>query len=93
MLWTALGGGWTAPDPLPRLATVAELRAASVWGLAIRFGQRLSGGLARPLERSGLVVAGGTLTLRLDDAALYGEAVQKRHAALAEALGLRAVRA
>ena len=46
----------TAPDPLPRLAPVAVLKTATLWGLAIRLGQRLSGGLARPLERSRLAV-------------------------------------
>lgn len=88
-LHTTLGGGMTAPEPLPRLATATALRAATLWGLAIRLGQRLSGGLARPLERSELRVARGELTLQLADRDLYGEAVQKRHAALADAMGLK----
>jgi exopolyphosphatase/guanosine-5'-triphosphate,3'-diphosphate pyrophosphatase len=88
-LHTALGGGMTAPDPLPRLATAPALQTATLWGLAIRLGQRLSGGLARPLERSQLEVGRGALTLRLSDPDLYGEAVQKRHAALAGAIGLK----
>ena len=82
-------GGQGSPDPLPRLATPAALRAAAAWGSAIRLGQRLSGGLAAPLEGSRLVPAAGSLVLSLDDAALYGETVQKRHEALAQALGLR----
>ena len=92
-LFAALGGGWLAPDPLPRLATPAELRAATLWGLAIRLGQRLSGGLAGPIARSRLSRDGDALTLHSADPDLYGEAVQKRHTALAEALGLRAMRA
>jgi exopolyphosphatase / guanosine-5'-triphosphate,3'-diphosphate pyrophosphatase len=90
-LHTALGGGLTAPEPLPRLAPTAALKTATLWGLAIRLGQRLSGGLARPLERSRLAVESGALNLQLADSALYGEAVQKRHAALAEAMGMKAV--
>ena len=87
-LYAALGGGGLAPDPLPRLAAPAELRAATLWGLAIRLGQRLSGGLAGPLEHSRLAIDGTTLTLHLADRDLYGETVQKRHGALAQALGL-----
>jgi exopolyphosphatase/guanosine-5'-triphosphate,3'-diphosphate pyrophosphatase len=51
----------------------------------MRLGQRLSGGVAGPLERSTLGEDGSALTLHLapGDIALYGEAVQKRHAALA----------
>ncbi len=45
-LFTGLGGGLTAPDPLAQLATAEELQAAVAWGLAIRLGQRMSGGLA-----------------------------------------------
>lgn len=91
-LWTALGGDLTSPAPLPRLAGEGALRRASLWGLAIRLGQRLSGGIAGPLERSRLTVSGGTLRLELapEDADLRGEAVEKRHRALAAALGLAA---
>ncbi|MEH3037296.1 MAG: Ppx/GppA family phosphatase [Sphingomonas adhaesiva] len=91
-LWTSLGGEMTSPAPLTGLAGEAGLRRAMQWGLAMRLGQRLSGGIAGPLERSSLVVEGGALRLVLaaDDAGLYGEAVQKRHRALAAALGLEA---
>ena len=88
-LFAALGGS-AAPAPLSQLAGAVELRAATLWGLAIRLGQRLSGGLAGPLERSHLARGQQALTLHLEDRALYGEAVQKRHEALAEALGLKA---
>ncbi|WP_066806049.1 Ppx/GppA family phosphatase [Sphingomonas asaccharolytica] len=84
-LWTSLGGGAGTPEPLNVLAPMQDLRRAAQWGLAMRLGQRLSGGVAGPLERSKLGEDGSALILHLapDDIALYGEAVQKRHAALA----------
>lgn len=91
-LFTGLGGGLNAPDPLPRLASPEDLRTAVGWGLAIRLGQRLSGGLAGPLQRTRLSENGTALTLHLTpgDTDLYGEAVERRHQALAAALVLRA---
>lgn len=84
-LWTSLGGGAGTPEPLNVLAPAQDLRRAAQWGLAMRLGQRLSGGVAGPLERSTLSEDGSALTLHLTpgDVVLYGEAVQKRHAALA----------
>jgi exopolyphosphatase/guanosine-5'-triphosphate,3'-diphosphate pyrophosphatase len=89
-LHTALGGGSDAPGPLEILATPAALKTARRWGLAMRLGQRLSGGVAGPLERTRLTSADGAIRLRYApaDAALYGEAVEKRHRALAAAFGL-----
>jgi len=88
-LWTALGGTTNSPDPLTALAGESALRRAIQWGLAIRLGQRLSGGLAAPLTRAGIGIEDGALRLRPGDEALYGEAVQKRHRALAAAMGLQ----
>ncbi len=90
-LHTALGGGTDAPEPLTSLADRDDLARATQWGQAIRLAQRLSGGVAGPLRRSSVAIAGGGLTLRLEprDAALYGEAVAKRHKTLASALGLK----
>ena len=81
-------GGNGAPDPLPRLATREELDRATAWGLAMRLGQRLSAGLAGPLRRSHLTADEGTVTLHLaaEDRPLYGEAVERRHTALASFL-------
>ena len=89
-LWTALGGELTRPDPLPRLAGEAALAQAARWGLAMRLGHRLSGGMAGPLERSCLSLDRGALRLALDagDAGLLGEAVEKRVKALAAAMGV-----
>ena len=92
-LWTSLGGGLTTPTPLEALAGVADLRRAAQWGLAMRLGQRLSGGVAGPLERSMLTDRDDAVVLSLPpgDAALYGETVQKRHQALAAFVGRRAI--
>ncbi|HEX4693737.1 Ppx/GppA family phosphatase [Sphingomonas sp.] len=92
-LWTSLGGGASAPAGIEPLASSADLKRGVQWGLAIRLGQRLSGGVAAPLRRSGLRLDGEVLRLRLtgNDVALYGEAVAKRHLALADAFGSRAV--
>lgn len=91
-LHTSLGGNLATPDPLARLAPSPALQRAKCWGLAMRLGQRLSGGVAAPLRRSRLTLAGEALLLTLEagDAALYGEAVEKRHRALASALGCEA---
>ena len=91
-LFTGLGGGLNAPEPLGQLATPAELQMAVAWGLAIRLGQRLSGGLAGPLQRTRVSDTGTSLLLHLSDGDrdLYGEAVERRHAALAAKLTLKA---
>ncbi|MEK9212079.1 Ppx/GppA family phosphatase [Sphingomonas sp. 2378] len=93
-LHTSLGGGLAVPLPLTELATPAQLKQATNWGLAMRLGQRLSGGLAGPLERTGLVMGDTTLALAMgdEDRGFYGEAVERRHAALATALGRTAER-
>ncbi|HEX8302437.1 Ppx/GppA family phosphatase [Sphingomonas sp.] len=91
-LHTALGGELGTPEPLGRLAGPDALHNARLWGLAIRLGQRFSGGVAGPLKRSTLALDDERLTLKLKkaDAALYGETAEKRHKALASALGVKA---
>ncbi|MDB5695661.1 MAG: exopolyphosphatase [Sphingomonas bacterium] len=81
----SLGGGPIPLTSLARLASPEKLDRATAWGLAIRVAQRLSGGLAGPLQRSRLSADEGTVTLHLppEDRALYGETVERRHAALA----------
>jgi exopolyphosphatase/guanosine-5'-triphosphate,3'-diphosphate pyrophosphatase len=56
----------------------------------MRLGQRLSGGVPEPLESSNLSIENSVvlLTLRGEDAALYGEAVERRHKLLAQSLQL-----
>ena len=92
-LFTSLGGGTEVPEQLASLAPPADLKRATAWGLAMRLGQRLSGGLAGPLRRSRLVDDGETITLHVnkDDLALYGEAVERRHGALAAVLGRKPI--
>jgi exopolyphosphatase/guanosine-5'-triphosphate,3'-diphosphate pyrophosphatase len=91
-LFTAFGGGAGSLGALATLAGENDVRRAVRWGLAIRLGQRLSGGVAGPLRRSSLRVEGRALCLNLpgDDRGLYGEAVDKRFRKLAEAMGLEA---
>lgn len=77
---------------LARLTDTASLTTARAWGLALRLGQRLTGGTAAPLTASRLTIADGMLVLTLApaDAPLFGEAVTRRLKALALALGLGA---
>lgn len=84
-------GGDGVPEIVSRLIGPEIVTRAQAWGLAMRLGQRLSGGVAGPLETSRLMLADDQLRLELagGDAALYGEAVERRHKALAEALGRR----
>ncbi|WP_294294772.1 Ppx/GppA family phosphatase [uncultured Sphingomonas sp.] len=91
-LHASLGGEATSPDPLGRLAPHDELAVAQQWGFAMRLGQRLSGGVAGPLERTRLSVDEGALMLHVTaaDRALYGDTVEKRHRALAAAMGRQA---
>ncbi|MDP8994140.1 MAG: Ppx/GppA family phosphatase, partial [Pseudomonadota bacterium] len=94
-LFCSFGGGRDLPDPaLAGLCREEELARVSQWGLAMRLGQRLSGGVSYGLERSRLEIDGDVLALalRAEDAGLYGEAVDRRLKALAGALGLRAER-
>lgn len=88
-LFTNFGGGVGVVEELVNLCSPAELQQAARWGLAMRLGQRLSGGVAGPLELSSLSIEGGRLVLAIDrgDAELYGEPVAKRHRQLADAFG------
>jgi exopolyphosphatase/guanosine-5'-triphosphate,3'-diphosphate pyrophosphatase len=92
-LFTSLGGGAESPAPLGALAPHDELARAVDWGLAMRLGQRMSGGLAGPLQRSRLSDDGKSLSLHLQglDATLYGEAVERRHGALSTRLDRKAL--
>ncbi len=88
-LFTSFGGGTGVVDELVSLCGSGELERAARWGLAMRLGQRLSGGAAGPLELSRISFAGDNLVLCVDraDAELYGEPVAKRHRQLASAFG------
>jgi exopolyphosphatase/guanosine-5'-triphosphate,3'-diphosphate pyrophosphatase len=90
-LFTHFGGDGVCPI-VNQLIGYDLAAKAMQWGFAMRLGQRLSGGVPEPLESSALTVDQGVilLTLRGEDKALYGEAVERRHKLLAEALGLKA---
>ena len=91
-LFSSFGGGRELPEPgVSRLCTKRQLDRAAQWGLAIRLGQRLSGGVAAALERSRLSQEPGAvrLTLRKGEDALAGETVRRRLDRLAAALGCR----
>jgi exopolyphosphatase/guanosine-5'-triphosphate,3'-diphosphate pyrophosphatase len=92
-LFSNFGGGRSFPDAaVAGLCPKEELERASLWGLAMRLGQRLSGGLAGTLERSRLTREGDVLVLTLarGEGDLYGETVDRRLAKLAASLGCRA---
>lgn len=86
------GGGNFATMDVARLCTKDELRRAWQWGLAMRLGQRFSGGVAASLEESRLMMKDGLLRLEINrrDEALFGEAVERRLKHLANALGCAA---
>ncbi len=86
------GGASNAPvlELLVRLAPPDLLAKARAWGLALRLGQRLTGGTAAALSASRLVREGGAVVLRLDarHSALFGDAVLRRLKLLGNATGL-----
>ena len=78
------------PDTrLGQLCKEEQLRRAHCWGLAMRLGQRLSGGVASVLKRTSLAAADGAvqLTVRRGEEALVGDQVERRLVRLAELLG------
>jgi len=79
-------------DTLNRLCSSADLERARHWGMAMRLGQRLSGGVGRALKLAQLQMVGKTVELSTapSNAALIGPTVKKRLEKLAEALGCAA---
>jgi len=86
------GGGDFADYYVAALCNPDELHHASLWGLAMRLGQRLSGGVATSLEESRLSLKNGVLRLDLaaNQADLYGEVVERRLRMLAAGLACKA---
>jgi exopolyphosphatase / guanosine-5'-triphosphate,3'-diphosphate pyrophosphatase len=81
------------PDPgLGQLCRPEDLKLAHCWGLAMRLGQRLSGGVASVLERTRLDLSRTSVTLCVPrrEEALAGDAVRRRLQRIAEALGRQA---
>jgi exopolyphosphatase/guanosine-5'-triphosphate,3'-diphosphate pyrophosphatase len=91
-LFSNFGGGRSFPDAaVAALCPREDLERAALWGLAMRLGQRLGGGLAAPLESSRLSRDGDAVVLTLPRAErhLFGETVDRRLAKLATSLGCR----
>ncbi|HET8613333.1 MAG TPA: Ppx/GppA family phosphatase [Sphingomonas sp.] len=90
-LYTSFGASGE-PEIVSLLCPAEDAERARRWGLAMRLGQRLSGGVAAALTESALALddKAVTLTLAPGDRALYGEAVERRHKALAAAFGRKA---
>jgi exopolyphosphatase / guanosine-5'-triphosphate,3'-diphosphate pyrophosphatase len=87
---TANFGRDRLPDVrLTGLCKDEQLRRAHCWGLAMRLGQRLSGGVGSVLKRTSLEEVNGSvqLTVRRGEEALVGDQVERRLLRLAEALG------
>lgn len=89
-LFASFGGGTAPPPVIAALASEEDRARANRWGLAMRLGQRLSGGVAGSLSTSSLAVRGDKLVLNVSDPALYGEAVERRHKQLAVLMSLTA---
>ena len=81
-------------DPrLRQLCKEEQLSRAHCWGLAMRLGQRLSGGVGSVLKRTSLDTRNGAiqLSVRRGEEALVGDAVERRLLRLAQTLGREAV--
>ncbi len=95
MMAHALYSSFAGPGVSPmveRLCSPADIAEAERWGLALRLGQRFSGGVADALVGSRLTIEGNQLVLHIErgHAELYGEMVERRHKTLAAAFGKQA---
>ena len=87
---TANFGRDRLPDArLTGLCKDEQLKRAHCWGLAMRLGQRLSGGVGSVLKRTSLRLTNGALELRVrrGEQELIGDQVERRLVRLASALG------
>jgi exopolyphosphatase/guanosine-5'-triphosphate,3'-diphosphate pyrophosphatase len=87
---TASFGRDRLPDMrLAQLCKDEQLTRAHCWGVAMRLGQRLSGGVGSVLKRTSLGLTNGAieLTVKRGEEALVGDQVQRRLLRLAELLG------
>jgi len=77
---------------LTALCKPEHLQRAHVWGLAMRLGQRLSGGVTSILEETSLRLSKDSVALCVPDRdePIAGDAVRRRLQRLAEALGRKA---
>lgn len=87
---TANFGRDRLPDVrLTGLCKDEQLKRAHCWGLAMRLGQRLSGGVGSVLKRTSLRLTDGAVELRVrrSEQELVGDQVERRLARLANSLG------
>ncbi len=89
-LYSNFGGGAELVPEISGLASVDALQRGMQWGLAIRLAQRLSGGVAGPLENARITRNSGCIELRLNGAyaCLRGETVNRRLKNLGQAMEL-----
>ena len=80
-------------DRLAQLCKQEQLTRAHCWGAAMRFGQRLSGGVGSVLKRTSLAARDDMieLSVRRGEEALIGDQVERRFIRLAELLGCKPV--
>jgi exopolyphosphatase/guanosine-5'-triphosphate,3'-diphosphate pyrophosphatase len=80
-------------DRLAQLCKQEQLTRAHCWGAAMRFGQRLSGGVGSVLKRTSLAARDDMieLSVRRGEEALIGDQVERRFIRLAELLGRKPV--
>jgi exopolyphosphatase / guanosine-5'-triphosphate,3'-diphosphate pyrophosphatase len=76
---------------LAQLCKKEQLSRAHVWGVAMRLGQRLSGGVGSVLKRTSLSAVNGAiqLSVKRGEEALIGDQVERRLVRLAELLGCK----
>ena len=92
-LYSNFGAQELLPDSrLLELCRPQDVESAYRWGLAMRLGQRLCGGVAAALRGTSLRTDGARLVLQVPrrKAPLVGESVERRLARLAQAMGLSA---
>jgi exopolyphosphatase/guanosine-5'-triphosphate,3'-diphosphate pyrophosphatase len=77
---------------LEQLCSEDQLKRAHCWGVAMRLGQRLSGGVGAILKRTSLSSSNGAIQLhtRRGEEALIGDQVERRLLRLGEAMGREA---
>jgi exopolyphosphatase/guanosine-5'-triphosphate,3'-diphosphate pyrophosphatase len=92
-LATSFGADRLPDARLGLLCREADLKRARCWGLAMRLGQRLSGGVGSVLKRTSLEAANGAvqLNVRRGEEALVGDQVERRLLRLAQGLGCEPV--
>ena len=91
-LSSSFGRDRLSDERLLHLCDGHEVVRAHEWGLAMRLGQRLSGGVGSVLKRSSLAANHGAVELRVrrGEEALIGETVERRLVRLAGTLGCEA---